>query len=154
MFDLTDRPLHWITVKWPGLAQDEGGESLLSSPTEHEIELRVELVDRDVAKDLFPNVFDEDRPQPEEVTVFKRTVKDWRKIVSGGRPVKFTEANIKRLLEVPMFGAAYVAAYIQALGGRVEIREKNSQGSPSNGRAADPEQTTKTPSQKTVDASE
>lgn len=153
MFDLTDRPLHWIVVKWPGLSQDDTDDRLTSQPVEHAIELRVEIVDRAEAKDLFPAVFDIGLPQPEEIVVFKRVVKDWRKVVSKGVPVKMTEANIRKLLEVPMFGASFTAAYISALGGRVEIREKNSGGSPSNGQADDPELTTKTPSTKTVDAS-
>ncbi len=154
MFDLTDRPLHWIPVKWPGLAQD-ADESLTSQPVEHEIELRVELLDKEEAKDFFPAVFDlADRPIPEEADVFKRVVKAWRKVASAGRPVPMTDENIAVLLRVPMFGAAFTGAYISALGGQVEVREKNLKGSPSSGRAADPEQATKTASQKSVDSSD
>lgn len=154
MFDLTDRPLHWISVKWPGLAQDDDA-NLTSQPTEHEVELRVELVDREEAKDLFPAVFDlDDRQQPEEMVVFKRIVKDWRKVVARGAVVKMTEANIGKMLRVPMFGAAFTNAYIAALGGRVEVREKNSNGSPSNGRAAGQKAATKATSTKSVGASD
>lgn len=155
MFDLTERPLHWITVEWPGLSQDEADADGLSVPTKHMVELRVELVDREELKDLFPAIFapDENRASLEEVVIFKRVVKAWRKIVSGGVPVKFSEPNIKKLLSVPMFAGAFTGAYVTAVAGMVETREKNSQTPPSSGRAAEAGQATTTPSLSNAESS-
>ncbi|MBA3668430.1 MAG: hypothetical protein H0W65_12050 [Sphingomonas sp.] len=153
MFDLLDRPLHWITIKWPGLRQGEN-ESELSQPADHEVELRVELLDREEVKRFFPAAFDlPDKDAPGELEIFKRVVKEWRKVVSNGRPVTMNDENMGLLLKAPMFGAAFTERYLSALGGRVEIREKNSQGSPSNGRADDPQTPTKTNSSGIADAS-
>ncbi|MBA2718523.1 MAG: hypothetical protein H0U52_04640 [Chloroflexi bacterium] len=153
MFDLLDRPLHWITVKWPGLAQGEN-ESELSQPAEHKVELRVELLDREEVQRYFPAAFDLPDDPPAELETFKRVVKEWRKVVSGGRAVPMNDENIAILLKAPMLGAAFTEAYLKAIGGRVEVREKNSQGSPSNGRADDQQAPTRTNSSETADASD
>lgn len=42
MFDLLDRPLVYIPVKWAGVAADENGEAVA---VEHSIKLQVELLD-------------------------------------------------------------------------------------------------------------
>lgn len=154
MFDLLDRPLHWITVKWPGLAQGED-ESALSQRTDHEVELRVELLDREEVKTFFPAAFDlPDDGAPGELEIFKRVTKEWRKVVAKGRPVTMDDANMALLLKAPMFGAAFTESYLKAMGGRVEIREKNSQGSPGIGPAGDPQPPTRTNSSAIAGASE
>lgn len=164
MFDILDRPLHWIPVKWPGLSQGED-ENALSTPVEHEIELRVELVDREEAKALFPVLFyDGPRPNewdvegiaeftakmdelrksaPAELELFKRLVKGWRKIKAGGRVPDFNDDNIGLLLKVPLFAPSFTEAYLDALRGRTAVREKNSESSPNNGRADEARAATK-----------
>jgi len=153
MFDLLDRPLHWIEVSWPALIAPED-ENQLSEPGKHSVELRVEIIDRDEAQFLFPALFPEDDEKraeleekfignepyngkrPDSLGTFKRVVKSWRKIKSNGRRVEMTDANINLLLSAPMFEASFATSYVLALGGRAEIREKNSPGSPSDGREA------------------
>ena len=147
MFDLLDRPLHWLPFKWPGLAPDPENENALSKPVEHEIELRVELVTKDELVELFPRMFgDEDKPVLPELEIFKRIVKGWRKIKHGGRVPEFSDENISLLLQAPMFSASFATTYVAAVGGKVDIREGNSDGSPSGGRADDPKTATTTSS--------
>jgi len=159
LFDILDRPLHWITVKWPGLSQQGGDENALSVPVEHEVELRVELVDRDEVQDIFPKMFrGEDatvmdptvlakadeliaadpslaRDSAIEIAAFLRITKGWRKIKAGGRVPEFNVENVRLLLKVPMFGPAFTGAYVAALGGKAAIREGNLSDSPANGPA-------------------
>lgn len=145
MFDLLDRPLVWIPVTWPALLAPEQ-ESDLAQPGEYTVELRVELIDSDEAVKLFPPMFPgrdaaaaeaaDATPEIWSFKAFKRLVKDWRKISSQGRASPpLNDKNIKLLLKAPMFIAAFATAYIGALSGRVQVREKNLDGSPSVGRA-------------------
>lgn len=140
MFDLLDRPLHWIPVKWPSLKPSGDGEGL-SVSGENEVELKIEIVSREEAMRLFPAAFDmpvDEAPDPDrELNTFKRLVVDWRKISSGGKRVEMSDEHIRALLSVPMFGPAFAQSYILALGGVSEIREGNSDASPRGGRAAD-----------------
>jgi hypothetical protein len=145
MFDLLDRPLVWIPVTWPALLSGEN-ENDLAQPGEHTVELRVELVDAEEAIALFPPLFPQrdqeaaakadDNPQLWAFKTFKRVVKEWRKISAGGKASPpMNDKNIRLLLKAPMFIAGFASAYMTALGGRAEVREKNSVGSPSDGRA-------------------
>ncbi len=143
MFDLLDRPLHWIPVKWP-ILKPPVEEGDISTPGEAEVELQVEIVDRAEVMALFPNFFADDevdkvKPDPErELEIFNRLVRDWRKIKSSGKVVEMNDANVKLLLSVPMFGAAFANAYLTAIGGSVAIREGNSDASGPDGREAAP----------------
>lgn len=151
MFDLLDRPLHWITVKWAALLppEEEGG---LSVPGHHEVELRVELLDRtefawrfaiipeDFEDEIPPQCADPDDPTkwgpaPSTLDSFLRIVKDWRKISAAGKTVELNEANARILLASPGFVSGFGETYTRAMGGIAEIREKNSDGSPTDGRA-------------------
>lgn len=145
MFDLLDRPLHWIPVKWPALIVPENADDV-STPGEYEIDLRVELLDRPEAIWRFHALFDPgpellkeveeqfgDTP-PDAFDTFKRVVQAWRKIKANGRKVEMTDENIKLLLKTPMFEAAFAVAYVMALGGQSKVREGNSSGLPSGGQ--------------------
>lgn len=153
MFDLVDRPLHWITVKWPGIAQGDD-ESADSVPTMHEVGLRVEILDRDEVQAVFPGAFGLETEAPPEAESFKRIVKEWRKVVAKGRPVPMNDDNVALMLKVPMFASAFTAAYLSAMGGVVEIREGNSPASPPGGRADGQKAGTKASSTATADASD
>ena len=160
MFDLLDRPLHWILVKWPGLIPPKEDENAVSTPGFFEIDLRVDLLDREEAIWRFPALFglddedpDADRsgnawksllayreehgPTPDLFESFKHIVHDWRGVNASGRRVKIDDDNIRKLLAAPMFEGAFKQAYILALGGMVEEREKNSEGSPKGGPEED-----------------
>lgn len=173
MFDLLDKPLHWVTIKWPSLVAPEKQDDL-SEAGENEVELRVELLDRDEAGWRFPGLFGDDfefenpppteyadkddpskwGPTPTGVESFLRIVKDWRKIKAAGKTVEFNEKNARLLLQSAMFPAAFSIQYVLALGGRGQEREKNSDGSPSVGRADEnTEATPETNSRKTATAS-
>lgn len=145
MFDLLDRPLHWIGVKWPALVTQKKDKR--AEPGEHEIELRVQLIDREEVIWRFPSLFPLDDvesemrkgveargPSPSAFDTFKSLVSDWRKLKADGRKPELNDANIKLLLAVPMFEAAFAIAYLSAVGGRVQAREGNSAASPSGGR--------------------
>jgi hypothetical protein len=152
MFDLLDRPLHWIPVKWAALVPAKKCSDL-SVQGHHEIELRVELIDREEATGMFPALFDkDDEPVMDGFGVFKRVVKDWRKIKANGQAVPLTDENIKLLLNVPCFEAAFAVAYVTALAGQAEVREGNSSASPRGGRG-DIAKAATTPSNGTVSVS-
>lgn len=148
VFDLLDRPLMWIPVRWPGLKP--GPDGGVAVPTEHEIEVEVELLDD---KEEFTKVFGLDDPaqrkegetDPTDFDAFKRVVKNWRKLTANKIPVEFTDENIRRVLRLPNFATSLQVAYLNALAGRVETREGNSESSPANGRAGDSDQSTKQP---------
>lgn len=145
MFDLLDRPLVWIPVTWPALLQPENASDL-AQPGEHTVELRVELVDSEEVIKLFPAMFpsrdeaaalaaDED-PQSWAFKAFKKVVKEWRGLSSGGKASPpMSDKNIRLILKAPLFIAGFASAYLKAMGGRTEVREKNSVGSLSDGRA-------------------
>jgi len=144
MFDLLDRPLVWIPVTWPALLLPEN-EADLATQGEYTIEVRVELVDAEDAIKLFPSLFEErdekaaleadKSPEVWAFKAFKRVVKDWRKVSAHGKAVPLNDKNIRLLLRAPMFISGFAKAYMLALGGRTETREKNSDGSPNDGRA-------------------
>lgn len=134
MFDLLEKPLVWISVKFPGLAQEAEGEGT-ATLVEHRIELCVEIVPRDEFRALFLNNLEAKGEPAAEIDVFKRVVSGWRKIVADRKPVPFTDDNIVRLLNVPGFATAFGTAYLQAWQGQVETREGNSDSLPAGGQA-------------------
>jgi hypothetical protein len=153
MFDLLDKPLHWIPVRWDSLLPPEK-EGELSRMGQHEIELRVEIVDRDEAKRLFPTLFGENGDNaPSGFDVFKQVVHDWRKLSANGQAVPLTDDNIRKLLNVPCFEAGFGVAYVTALAGQSETRSGNSAASPSGGRKAGGK-AAKTPLKETASGSE
>ncbi len=141
MFDLTDRPLVCVPVKWQVLRPSEKeGETAV----EHEvsIEIEVEIKDRDELVELTSEMFGlsaekakeiEDLPPEEiversrklEVEQFMSIVRNWRKFKAGGKPVDFTPENVRKLLSVPGFLTAFQTAYFNACAGKVETRKGN-----------------------------
>lgn len=129
MFDLSEKRLVWIPLRWNGLKANGDG---LAENTEFEIEALVELVDHERLRELFPADTGSELSDAEKFTAL---VSDWRGVRDGNNPVPFTEANVARLLLVPMFGSGFESSYIKAWTGQVEIREKNSPASSDGGRA-------------------
>jgi len=141
MFDLLDRPLFYLPVKWPGVVPgDDGGATL----TEHMVEIQVELLDREEfnawmiegSKDV-EDMTAEER-QAHELTTIKGVAKGWRKIKANGRNPDFSDENIAKLLGFPGFVSAFGEAYMNAWNAKIEIRSGNSEGSPANGQADGP----------------
>lgn len=142
MFDLAERPLVWITVKWSMLKPHED-ETLPAVEHEVSLELEVEVKDRDelitLAEDIFglaetkSAIKDDKRPPLEiisekrdaEVKQFLGLVSNWRKFKEGGKPVDFTPENVKRLLAVAGFTNGFQTAYFLACAGKAETREGN-----------------------------
>ena len=143
MFDLAERPLVWIAVKWSILKPSEEADK---TAVEHEVsvELEVEVKDRDelivIAGDMFgltegeekPKVADKRTPlelaaaaREKEVDQFLLIVSNWRKLADGGKPVAFDRANVKRILAIPGFTNGFQTAYFLACAGKTEAREGN-----------------------------
>lgn len=142
MFDLSAKPVVWIPIYWPGLApSDQDGE--VAKMVEHRIDVQVEILDRDELGETFVFITNDEgqlvdsegkvkidgdgkpRTPPNDYEAFKRVARDWRKVVSGGVSVPFTDENIRAILKLPAFPQAFGAAYLNAIAGKVEIREKN-----------------------------
>lgn len=137
MFDIADKALVWIPVRWPGL---KANEDELAEPVENEIDVLAEIVDRDKLRVIFPGGEDPNEGDPAaqreaEKEKFLALVHDWRKLKNGGSPLPFTPDNVDKLLAVPMFATGFERSYIAAWTGQVEYREKNSESSSSGGRA-------------------
>lgn len=130
MFDIAQRILVWVPIKWPGVKQT-GNE--LAEPTTHEIEAQVELVDAARLKEIFGG--DGIDSQLTELEKFRALVSDWRGVVASGASAPMTDENIKALLRVPMFAAGFERSYIDAWTGQLELREKNSSDSSGAGQA-------------------
>lgn len=142
MFDLADKRLAWIKVRFPGFRSngDAPGEVV-----EHEIELQVDLVDRDEFGRLFLRPDEAEKPEEAkaydaltELDRFKSVVSNWRGVAMNGASVSFTDDHIKRLLNVPNFGDGFNTAYLLAWQGKADTRTGNSNGSLANGQASGP----------------
>lgn len=141
MFDVLDRPLLWITVRWPGLKPSGPDGTGVAEPVENEIEILVELKDADGVKILADP--DEEQAKTPKLEAFLLFVSDWRKIKSGGTPLPFSSENADLLIkrQLPFFDA-FRLAYVNAMLGRIETREGNSDASPQDGQAAGAESAT------------
>jgi hypothetical protein len=132
MFDLADKRLVWIPVKWPGVkANDEG----IAEPHTHQIECQVELVDQERLNEIFHRKDEaegEDEPEAREaaeIVKFRGLVHDWRGVKLGTQSAPMTDENIALILKVPMFATGFENSYIDAWTGQLEAREKNSNAS-------------------------
>jgi hypothetical protein len=130
-FDLLDRPLVWVPVRWPGLKP--GPDDAIGVPVEHEIEALVELLD---IEEIQASV--DDQSLVTNADKAKAFLRGWRKVVAKGVPVPFDDANLAKMFAVPGFRQGLETAYLRALVGKVETREGNSAGSPVDGRAESP----------------
>lgn len=150
MFDLSDRPLVWIPIKWtvlrpperkPSDKRDEG----VAVETEVTIDVHVEIFDREQLTELLGDDFSlisgeamptedgvEVDPEAEPLTTrqiearrFMKIVSGWRKFKDKGNLVPFDEEHVIKLLKVPGFISAFEAAYMAACAGKSDIRRKN-----------------------------
>lgn len=137
MFDLADRPLVFIPVKWTVLKPGEG-EDALAVETEAVVEVEVEIKDRDELLALFEDTFGEDdtvegaevggerlKGRELEVKRFLAIVRRWRKVVSGRKALELNEENARKLLSVPGFASAFETSYLAACAGKADIRKGN-----------------------------
>ena len=138
MFDLADRALVWIPVKWGMLKPSDKPDGIA---VEHEvsIELEVEVKDRDelvaLTAEMFGSDVDEsDDMTPEQIAAksrvkalsqFMSIVQSWRKFKNGGKEVEFTADNARKLLAVPGFLNGFQQAYFNACAGKIETRKGN-----------------------------
>lgn len=136
MFDLLDRPLVFIPVKWPGLAQGPDGSAV---PIEHVVDIQVEILDQVAVNEwLVKGSKTQTAPAKQrahEIDTFRSVAKNWRGLKNS--PV-FDDDNIAKLLVWPGFADAFGVAYLNAWNAKVETREGNSVGSPANGPAGGP----------------
>lgn len=139
MYDLTDRPLVFIPVDWPGLAVNDDGEAV---EVANSVRLQVEILDR-IEFDAWlhseaPEGSSEEDKVAFEVARLRKVVKGWRDVKMSGRIADFEDKNIRILLLVPGFPEAFWKAYADAWTGKVKVREGNSVGSPVSGREGEP----------------
>lgn len=140
MFDLSDRPLVFIPVKWTVLrpGEEKDGVEGLAKELEVAIEVEVEIKDRDELISLFDDKFGDDLDtegaevdgerltgRELEVKRFLAVVKRWRKVVEKGKPLELNEANARKMLLVPGFLSAFETAYLSACAGKADIRKGN-----------------------------
>jgi len=140
-FDLLDKPLIYIPVKWPGLKANDNGDAVA---VEHTVDVQIELLDVDPLNDwiaaggMLADDADAAARADHARSTFKAVAKEWRGVVANGKRLPFTDANIDKLLQVPGFADAFGNAYLKAWSGKAELREGNSAGSPANGPADEP----------------
>lgn len=136
MFDIADRPLVFIPIKWTVLRPGEGDDAN-AVEVDAIVEVEVEVKDRDELLILFDDYFGE--PENGEVKIdeqrlsgralelkrFMALVSRWRKVVAGGKPLELNEDNARKMLLVPGFATAFEASYLAACAGKSEIRKGN-----------------------------
>jgi hypothetical protein len=136
MFDLADKRLVWIPIKWPGV-KPGANEGDVAQNTTHQIECQVELVDADRLKELFPKGENLGATSEKVFDAFKALVHDWRGVKIGTTSAPMTDENIRKILRVPMFASGFEGSYVDAWTGQLEEREKNSGDSSADGQAGE-----------------
>lgn len=149
-FDLLDKPLVYIPVKWSGVREGPNGEAVA---TEHSVEVQVEILDRvelvawigESAVDTSDGVDEAAVAHilAKELGSFKRVAQGWRGVKAGNKTAPFTDENIERIIRAPGFTDAFGEAYMAAWRGQVATREGNSGGSAEHGQAAEPSDATR-----------
>lgn len=135
MFDVLDRPLLWIPMQWPSLKPGGPDGSGIAESVENEIEIRIEIKDTDAIKAL---VDPEDGQGAKKIDAFLDFVTDWRRVVSGGNPLPFNRETADLVIRTqPAFFDGFRVAYLNAIVGKVELREGNSDASRSDGPAGE-----------------
>jgi hypothetical protein len=135
-YDIAEKRLVWIPVRWPGVQAPDGNGALAENVT-HEIECQVELVDEEEVKAVFGGDLS-------DLEKFKRVVHDWRGVRMDRTSAPMTDGNISRILAVPMFKKGLEVSYLEAWSGQLRTREKNSESSSDDGRAEKPAAKSKT----------
>lgn len=143
MFDLSDRPLVWLPVKWKVLRPNPAKPEAVAVEKEALIEVEVELKDRDDLLALFDDTFGDHPADGEPVGVdvagdgekltgrqleaarFAAIVKRWRKVKANGNPLELNPENILKMLAVPGFASAFETTYLAACAGKADIRRGN-----------------------------
>lgn len=131
MYVVTKERLAWMDVEWTSL--NEAGESVTNS-----FRMKVELVELDPFE-AFLRVFaggagDGDINPRDFIT---SVAKDWDEILDEDKkPFPFTPENVAVIIQSPGFLTGWQLSYVKAWNGQVKVREKNSSGSPGDGRAA------------------
>lgn len=138
MFDLSDRPLVLIPVKWAVLRPGRG-KGATAVPQDITIKVEVELKDRDELVELFPEYLDggwpivEDEAPEEtrartlnlEVDRFMKLVQSWSGVVDNGSPVEISPEVVAAMMKRPGFSQAFDKAYFAACAGKLETRKGN-----------------------------
>jgi hypothetical protein len=143
MFDLSDRPLVWIPIKWTALKRPDDDPAGLAIEAEFTFDCEVEVLDRDELVKLFGDDLGLEReagearagdqagdnPPPTkrelEVARFLKVVKAWRKVKDGGRDLELNAENVGRVLARPAVVSAFETAYLAACAGKADIRRGN-----------------------------
>lgn len=138
MFDLSDRPLVWVPVKWSVLRPGRGAKAT-AIPTDVTIKVEVELLDREQLAEFYPEIVGESLPVVEdetpqeartrhmdaEVSRFMRVVNAWSGVKNGTADVELSEDVVRQMMLRPGFSIAFDKAFIAACAGKLETRRGN-----------------------------
>lgn len=136
MYTIVKEPVVWIDVEWNSL--DVGGPEEASVQVERAIRMKVVLLPRSEMLKSLPEVLGGSGEEVKDVKeLCLDVVRDWAGVVDEDkRPLAFDKDLLAAIVEnEPGFTTGFELSYITAFNGRGKVREKNSGGSPSNGRA-------------------
>ena len=131
MYVVASAPVTWFPVEWSTLGED--GEKVTNS-----FRMKAELVDLPRFEGLLRGL----GGAPAEgdlgpIDFIKDVARDWDEIVGPDRnPFPFTPENLLAVAYSPGFLLGWQLSYVRAWNGQTKEREKNSAGSPGDGRAA------------------
>jgi hypothetical protein len=130
MYVVTKEKTVWIDVDWTSV--DTGCPDEGSVQVERSIRMKVELLPR---SEVLAMLTGEEVRKIEEVA--RQVSRDWSGVVDEDkRPVPFSIEVLDAILEhEPGFAAGFDLSYLRAANGQGKVREKNSEGSPDDGRA-------------------
>lgn len=146
MFVVTKEPVAWMRVEWTSL--DEAGDQVANSfrmkvalvPLERFERFMISFAGGQAIAAVQDSLALGDRPPLEGPVAFIKDVAlDWDEIVGPDkRPFAFTPDNLDLVAQFPGFLNGWQLSYTRAWYGQTGEREKNSPGSPGDGRAAPP----------------
>ena len=130
MYTLTKEPIAWIDVDWTSLAPGSAEEA--SVEVQRSIRVKVAFLSRTELAEVLDGTRRMSVPE-----LAARVARDWAGVVDEDkRPLAFTPELLSQVMEhEPGFAIGFEASYLKAAIGQGKVREKNSEGSPSDGRA-------------------
>ncbi len=130
MYQLVKEPVAWIDVDWTGL--ETGGPEEASVQADRTLRMKVRFLPRsELIEMLEGNVT---KPLDE---LAREVCRDWSGVVDEDkRPIPFSAEILDSIMENEGgFATGFEISYLKAAMGQGKVREKNSEGSPNDGRA-------------------
>ena len=130
MYQLVKEPVAWIDIDWTGL--ETGGPEEASVQVDRSLRMKVRFLPRsELIEMLDGNVT---KPLDE---LARDVCRDWAGVVDEDkRPIPFSAEMLASIMENEGgFATGFEISYLKAAMGQGKVREKNSPGSPDDGRA-------------------